>query len=347
MRVAIVNDMPMAVEAVSRLLRAAEHQVAWTACNGHEAIERCAGDRPDLILMDLFMPVLDGVDATRRIMQDTPCPILIVTASVDHHTSKVFEALGAGALDVVITPVLGADGLGSGGTALLGKIRMLSRLITGRAPGPASSENPPDTTAEPLSKARNQLVAIGCSAGGPAALATVLGSLPPDFAAAIVIIQHVDEQFAPLLAKWLNEQSPLPVRIADDGDQPEPGTVLLAGRNDHLIFSGARRFSYTPEPESCSYRPSVDVFFESVVRHWKGRTAGVLLTGMGRDGAKGLKALRDHGVPTIAQDQTSCTVYGMPKAAAMIGAAVEILPLDQIGPRLVRLFPSVQMPAAP
>ncbi|RYD31206.1 MAG: chemotaxis response regulator protein-glutamate methylesterase [Verrucomicrobiaceae bacterium] len=343
MRIAVVNDMPMAVEAVSRLLRAAEHQVAWTARNGHEAIERCAGDRPDLILMDLFMPGLNGVDATREIMRDTPCPILIVTASVDHHTSKVFEALGAGALDVVITPVLGADGLGSGGTALLGKIRMLSRLITGRAPGAAPPENP-DTATEPLSMARNRLVAIGCSAGGPAALATVLGGLPQDFAAAIVIIQHVDEQFAPLLAKWLNEQSPLPVRIAGDGDQPEPGTVLLAGRNDHLIFSGARRFSYTAEPESCSYRPSVDIFFESVVRHWKGQTAGVLLTGMGRDGAKGLKALRDHGVPTIAQDQASCTVYGMPKAAAMMDAATEILPLDRIGPRLARLFPSVQTP---
>lgn len=340
MRIAIVNDMPMALEAISRLLRAADHQVAWTACNGHEAIERCAGDRPDLILMDLFMPGLSGVDATRRIMQETPCPILIVTASVDHHTAKVFEALGAGAMDVVITPVLGADGMGPGGAALLGKIRMLTRLITGRAASAAPPENL-NTPAEPLPIARNRLIAIGCSAGGPAALAMVLGSLPRDFAAAIVIIQHVDEQFAPLLAKWLNEQSPLPVRIAGDGDQPEPGTVLLAGRNDHLIFSGPRRFSYTPKPESCSYRPSVDTFFESVVRHWKGQTAGVLLTGMGRDGAKGLKALRDHGALTIAQDQASCTVYGMPKAAAMIGAAAEILPLDQIGPRLTRLFSSV------
>lgn len=339
MRIAIVNDSPLAVEALSRLLtRSAGHELAWTARDGEEAIAACHDDLPDLILMDLVMPGPNGVETTRRIMGDTPCPILIVTASVDRNTAKIFDALGAGALDVVATPVLGANGHGEGGEALLSKIRIISRLITGRAPIPSAAPAPRllETTA-----ARNRLVAIGASAGGPAALATLLSGLPKDFPAAIVIIQHVDTQFSGLMSKWLNGQSALPVRIAGDDDCPEAGTVLLAGGNNHLIFSGPRRLCRTAQPESCCYRPSVDVFFESVARHWKGETTGVLLTGMGRDGAKGLKMLRDHGALTIAQDQATSTVYGMPKAAAELGAAVEVLPLGQIAPRLIRHYSSL------
>lgn len=334
MRIAIVNDSPMAVEVLVRLLtRAAGHELAWTARDGPEAIAACRDDLPDLILMDLVMPGPNGVETTRRIMAETPCPILIVTGSVDRNTSKIFDALGAGALDVVATPVLGINGHGEGGEALLGKIKIISRLVTGRNPSPASIPALQVTGTVP---AQNRLIAIGSSAGGPSALATVLSGLPKDFPAAIVIIQHVDTQFSALLSQWLNGQSALPVRIAGDGDYPEPGTVLLAGGNDHLIFSGPRRLCRTAQPESCCYRPSVDVFFESVARHWKGETAGVLLTGMGRDGAKGLKTLRDHGALTIAQDQATSTVYGMPKAAAEIGAAAEVLPIDQIASRLIR-----------
>jgi two-component system response regulator WspF len=175
-----------------------------------------------------------------------------------------------------------------------------------------------------------QLVAIGASAGGPAALAEILRVLPTDFPAAIVIVQHVDEQFARGFADWLAGQSKLPVRVAVEGDAPVEGTVLVAGRSDHLIFSGPNSLSYTPHPADYVYRPSVDVFFESIVRMRRENVVGVLLTGMGRDGAKGLKALRDAGWHTIAQDKDSCAVYGMPKAAANLGAAVEILPLNQI-----------------
>ncbi|MES2709402.1 MAG: chemotaxis response regulator protein-glutamate methylesterase [Verrucomicrobiota bacterium] len=343
MRVAIVNDMPMAVEIMSRLLtQSPGYQVAWTAGDGHGAIARCAEDRPDLILMDLVMPGLSGAETIRHIMLHTPCPILIVTGSVESHTSKVFEALGAGALDVVTTPVAGAEEPGEWGSALLAKLRMLSRLVTRRTLTPPA-ESAPDKPERSMT--RNRLVVIGASAGGPAALATVLGSLPRDFPASIVIIQHVDAQFSGLLAKWLNGQSALPVRLAVSGERPQPGTALLAGTNDHLVFAGPHGLSYIPEPETCPYRPSVDVFFESAARHWKGEVAAVLLTGMGRDGAKGLKALRDRGALTIAQDQASCIVYGMPKAAVALGAAAEVLPLDLIGPRLARFFPPPGFPS--
>jgi two-component system, chemotaxis family, response regulator WspF len=181
------------------------------------------------------------------------------------------------------------------------------------------------------------LVAIGASAGGPSALATVLGALPKDFPAAVVVIQHVDAHMAQGMAEWLAAQSALPVRVAVEGDRPAAGSVLLAGTGDHLVLKAATRLGYCAEPIDNVYRPSVDAFFESVGRLWRGSAIGVLLTGMGRDGAAGLKALRDQGRHTIAQDQESSAVYGMPRAAAKIGAAVDILPLARIAPRLVTL----------
>ena len=181
------------------------------------------------------------------------------------------------------------------------------------------------------------LVAIGASAGGPAALAAVLGALPKNFAAAVVVIQHVDQRMALPMADWLAQQSPLPVRVATEGERPEVGTVLLAGTNDHLVLKTPDRLGYSPDPISCVYRPSVDAFFRSVGLLWRGKVIGVLLTGMGRDGAQGLKGLRELGRHTIAQDEESSAVYGMPKAAAKLDAAVDILPLTRIAPRLVTL----------
>lgn len=182
-----------------------------------------------------------------------------------------------------------------------------------------------------------KLVGIGASAGGPAALATVLGGLPQDFPAAVVVIQHVDEHMALGMAEWLGLHSALPVRVAAEGDRPIPGSVLLAATNDHLVLKTADRLGYSPEPRDYVYRPSVDAFFQSVCRLWRGDVVGVLLTGMGRDGALGLKALRDQGRHTIAQDQESSAVYGMPKAAAKLDAAVDILPVARIASRLVNL----------
>ena len=188
----------------------------------------------------------------------------------------------------------------------------------------------------PISGHRHDwLVAIGASAGGPSTLAVVLKALPEDFAAAIVIIQHVDVQFAPGMAEWLGHHSALPVRVASEGDRLESGSVLLAGTQDHLQLKAPDRLGYTPDPLEYVYRPSVDVFFESVSRLWRGGAIGVLLTGMGKDGAAGLKVLRDKGHHTIAQDEASSAVYGMPKAAARLKAAVDILPVADIAPRLV------------
>jgi two-component system response regulator WspF len=337
MRIAIVNDMLMAVEAMRRVIIAhSGHQVVWVARDGEEAVHQCERDRPDLILMDLVMPRMDGIEATRRIMAKTPCAIVIVTASVNDHTAKVFEAMGAGALDAVNTPVLGGATSAEGPKSLLAKIDTIRRLIAPTAWQKASQCD--DRATHPLGAKNEPLVCIGTSAGGPAALARLLSGLPADFPAAIVIVQHVDAQFARGLADWLASHAKLPVRLAEEGDRLQPGVVLLAGRDHHLVLASPHRLGYSRATPDCAYRPSVDVFFKSVAQHCKGTAIGVLLTGMGRDGAEGLLAMRQQGFFTLAQDEASSAVYGMPKAAADLQAAAEILTLDKIAPRLVNVL---------
>ncbi len=336
MRIAIVNDLALAVEVLRRaVLQRPEHQVIWVARNGIEAVELCQKDRPDVILMDLIMPGMDGVEATRRIMAQSPCAIVIVTASVGARVGKVFEAMGHGALDAVNTPTLDSSDPAKTAAPLLSKIDTIRRLITTDQER-SGGGTPKDDTA--FFAVKRGLVAIGSSAGGPAALAVVLRALPRQFPAAVVVIQHVDEQFAPGLVEWLGAQSILPVRLAREGDRPLAGTVLVAGTSDHLTFVRSTTLGYTPHPVECAYRPSVDVFFTSMIEHWRGDALGVLLTGMGRDGARGLRDLRDAGHPTIAQDRATSAVYGMPKAAAELKAAEQILPLCDIAPAIMRVF---------
>jgi len=275
---------------------------------------------------------MDGVEATRRIMARTPCAIVVVTANVNDRPAKVFEAMGAGALDAVNTPVLGRPERRSGDGALLAKIETIRRLIgAGRRKKPLAS--PPALVRHPVEH-RCQLIGIGASAGGPTALAKVLAPLPADLPAGIVIVQHVDAQFIAGLASWLGAQTALRVRLAREGDRPEAGTALLAGGDSHLVFTGPTRLAYTVDSVNCAYCPSIDLFFNSAERLWLGDVIGVLLSGMGRDGAAGLRSLHARGHHTIAQDRTSSAAYGMPGAAAELHAASEILALDKIGPRL-------------
>lgn len=335
MRIGIVNDLALAVEALRRAIgRRSEHRIAWTAASGEEAVARCAEDTPDLVLMDLLMPGMGGVEATRQIMARSPCAILVVTASVGGNASLVFEAMGHGAIDAADVPTLGIDDY-AGAQELLAKIDLIGRLV-GDAPSRQAKKPPVRRSGA------KRLVAIGASAGGPAALAELLGGLPAGFPAAIVVVQHIDEKFASSMADWLNRFSANPVRLARPGDRPATGSVLLAGTNEHLVLEPDGALAYTPEPVEQPYRPSVDVFFESINKDWPGEIVGVLLTGMGRDGASGLHSLRMRGHHTIAQDQASSAVYGMPKAAADRGAAVDILPLDRIASKLRLLFGDIR-----
>lgn len=352
MRIALVNDTTLALEALRRVLATEpRHSVAWSARTGEEAVRRAALDRPDLILMDLLMPGMDGVEATRRIMAATPCPILVVTASVGARASLVYEALGVGALDAIRTPSLVEPAARAGGD-LLRRIRQLERLTqpplgappsattsAGRAAGAALSANrtPPPVSAP--------LIAIGSSTGGPAALVGCLGQLPADLQAAVLVAQHIEAQFAPGLARWLNDQISLPVETVREGDPLRPGVVQIAATNDHLVLRADGRLAYRQEPQLEPYRPSVNALFHSLLQPWLKPGLAVLLTGMGRDGGQGLLELRRAGWHTFAQVEASCAVYGMPKAAVDLGGAVEVLPPEAIGRRLRGLVAAQRSPA--
>lgn len=337
MRIAIVNDLAIATAALRRVLQTvSDYQVIWTARDGAEAVAKCAQDTPDMILMDLLMPVMDGVEATRQIMKHSPCRILIVTASAEKNLAKVYEAMGHGALDAVDTPVLSGADSANTANQLLAKVARIRKLLK----QPSSQIQAKKSTSllqldrrSGLSSAV-PLVAIGSSTGGPKALATILSQLPAGFGAAIAIVQHVDAQFSSGFVDWLRQQTVLPIRIAVAGDRLVQGTVLVAGTNDHLYLKPDLTLGYTKEPIDYPYRPSVDVFFKSLSQQWTRQGTAVLLTGMGRDGAEGLRVLKLQGWHTIAQDKDSCVVYGMPKAAVELNAAVEVLSPDAIATTL-------------
>ncbi len=336
MKIAIVNSMVIAIEALRRvLLTVKELQVVWVAKDGAQAVAKCAKDTPDLILMDLSLPVMDGVEATRQIMKQSPCAILIVTANVGLNAGKVFEAMSCGALDAVNTPILGTQENPETSQALLRKIATIAKLIGKPTTYSNIFAQTPSTPTSPDSSPP-PLIVIGSSTGGPKALATILSRLPANFGAALVIVQHVDAQFAAGMIDWLNQSSQLTVKKASVGDRLEKGTVLVACTNDHLYMQPNQTLNYTKNPIDYPYRPSIDVFFKSIAQYYSCKGTAVLLTGMGRDGAEGLLVLRGQGWYTIAQDKESCVVYGMPKAAIDLNAAVEVLNPEAIATKLTQ-----------
>ena len=335
MRIGIVSALPEVSAGLRQILaQRPRDELLWVAGDGAQAADLCSQNRPDLLLMTLGTAGNRCLEAITRIMAETPCAILIVTHHGDADSSAVFAAMGRGAIDVVDAPSPGDRG-GAGMAVFLRKLDTIGTLISSPRFIPGS-EGVGDTTSN--LRLRPRLVAIGASAGGPAALASVLANIPKDFPAAIVIVQHVDRQFAAGMAAWLSHDSPLPVRVAVEGDRILPGVVLLAATNDHLTLKAGDRLGYSPDPLECVYRPSIDAFFGSICAWWQGEAVGVLLTGMGGDGAKGLKSLRNEGHHTIAQDQSTSAVYGMPKAAMALGAAIDILPIERIGARLIDIF---------
>jgi two-component system, chemotaxis family, response regulator WspF len=338
LRIAIVNDSALAIEALRRVVVKGGYVVAWIAKDGAQAVAACKQDKPDLVLMDLLMPVMNGVESTRQMMVGSPCPILVVTATVDGNFTLVYDALGAGALDAVNTPVIGRAGNVEGDNELLRKIMMVRRLQGHRYELPATNP-PPFVAANKV--ALPPLVVLGGSTGGPDAVAHILAALVGTDAA-VVIVQHIDKEFAGGLAAWLKEKTKFPTELAAKGAAPRAGVAYLAATNDHLVLTPAQQFDYVEEPKELHFRPSVDVFFESVARCWPRKSIAAVLTGMGRDGAAGIKLLKQKQWTTLAQDQKSSVVFGMPKAAIETGAITETLHIRDMGPRIVELL-SVEM----
>ncbi len=335
MKIAIVNDDFIVLELLKlSVLSVPEHQVIWLADGGEQAVKFAKEERPDLILMDINMPNMDGVEATAIIMQQSPCAILIVTSSVEDHSGKVFDALGAGALDAVNTPELVDSINANGAKILLDKMASINLLIDPNVKHRTGAEK----YLVRDSKHQKNILLIGASTGGPNALATILSEFPVNFPVPIVIVQHVDAQFILGLCDWLNKQTSLTVELAEQGSQLVAGCVYLANSDHHITINKFDAVQYQEEPLDSIHRPSINVLFESIARDWSGEAMGVLLTGMGKDGAAGLLAMREQGFSTIAQDEQSCAVYGMPKAAVELNAAEVVLPLSEIAAALCRHF---------
>ncbi len=339
MRVAIVNDLKLAQLALTRVVEsAADGEVAWIAEDGEQAVALCAQDVPDLILMDLVMPTMDGVEATRRIMQDSPCPILVVTATVEGNLSKVYNALGAGALDAVSGPTFAEDGTLRDAEPVLKKMNTMRRLTQPVPELDHLRKRSSSGAFPPPSQPAERLVVIGASTGGPQAIVEVINGFGDSFRPAVIVVQHLDEAFVPGFVSWLGSQTGWPATSIAAGDAPAPGTIQVAASSDHLVMGLTRRMRYDVEPAELAYRPSVDQFFFSLKRNWPTPGVAVLLTGMGQDGAKGMVKLKERGWTTLAQDEATSVVYGMPRAAVEADGATAVVALEAMGTRVERAW---------
>ena len=335
-RIGIVNDVLLASRVLRRVLQnQADLEVIWDAADGVEAVQKCMEDRPDIVLMDLVMPNMNGVEATRRIMIESPCAVLIVTSTIDGHLNLVYEAMGYGALDVTTTPVVGDSRVSDDGEALRQKIRSLVARLPERK---LSVSRPTAGGAAVQSAARRapRLVLLGASTGGPGAIHQIVSSLPGDFNAAVIVAQHIDPEFVKGLGDWLATASRLPIQLAAGETILKAGQVYLLDSRHHAQLVGPDRLSATDQAGGSYYRPSIDLLFSSAADAASRGSVGVLLTGMGRDGAQGLLRMRQAGLFTISQSEDSCVVYGMPRAAEAIQASAMTANPDAIGDYLIQ-----------
>lgn len=340
-RVLVVDDSFTAQLNLRRLLEADPNfQVVGTASTGEEAMNEVRRLTPDVVTMDIQMAQMDGIEATRAIMSSTPVPILIVSTYGSHPEWSV-KALAAGALSIMEKPPgPGAPEWERSGEELRSCVRQLSGVRVVRRWGlRAQNEGEPASTVNSAYGGRKfRVVAIGASTGGPAALQQLLSPLPANFRAPILIVQHIAGGFGPGLARWLGDEIKLPVSIAQTGERPLPGHVYLAPDHRHLELAADGTLNTTAAPPESGLRPAVSVLFRSVAKHAGPDAIGILLTGMGRDGAEELALMQNKGALTIAQDKDSSVVHGMPGEAIRLKAASMILSPPQMAQTLIRLI---------
>ncbi len=320
-------------------------QVVAAVDSAEEALRLLPRIKPDVISMDIQLPGMNGYQATRRIMEEHPTPIVVVSGSLEQRSAKSsIEALRAGALTVVEKPVgtthedyeALAERLCTQ-LAIMSQVRVVRQRFNGRERAVAQPHGCGDESR--LSHAAQgpfSMVGLVASTGGPNALQVVLGSLGPRFPLPVLLVQHITTSFHDSFVSWLNSVSPLPVHTVAGSTLPRPGHVYVAPPDRHLELRG-RRLMLNDDDPICAQRPSGTVLFRSMARSLGREALGVLLTGMGEDGAIGLREVRDAGGYTIGEDESTAVIYGMPAMAARLGALRESLPLPSIGPRLLEL----------
>jgi len=387
-RVLIADDSPVVREVLRDMIAAEKDlEVAGEAVNGRQAVELAAAVKPDIITMDVMMPVMNGLEAVEEIMAFNPTPILVFSSAVsDKEMDVAFQAIARGALDVMEKPkAVSGQPFDEIRLELLAKLRLLSRIhviphlrarrkrrqqeksaangenhqLSGPetpAPGlplrpaaapPAAAPlveileraplepTPHEPVPLPRGAVHRRLVAVGASTGGPKALVQIFRSLPAQLPVPVLAVQHIAHSFAPGLVAWINRESPMSVELAQDRERPQPGTLYISPTGIHMILEkGLIRLSDSPPVNSC--KPSVDELFFSVAKEMGELAVGALLTGMGRDGAEGLYAMKKKGALTLVQDERTSVIFGMPRAAIELGAEDEVIPLPEMARAIVR-----------
>lgn len=341
--VLIVEDSPVVREFLVHVLTKAGIRVIGVVSDGEEAVRFVQRTRPDVITMDIHMPVLNGIDATRRIMETNPVPIVIVSGNWDpREVEMTFRAMEAGALAIVSRPQgIGHPDHEATVEELVRKVRLMSEVkVVRRWPRQklqrADAVNTPRSI--PESVAENvKVVAIGASTGGPPVLQTILEQIAPNFPAPVLIVQHMAAGFLPGMVEWLNHTSGIPLKIAARGETALAGHAYVAPDGCHMGVDQSGKILLAQETPENGARPSVSYLFRSAAASFGRNAVGILLTGMGRDGAAELKVLKEKGAVTIAQNKESSVIYGMPAVAVELDAALYVLSPDQIAATLAAM----------
>lgn len=340
-RVLLVDDSPLVLVLIKRMLATADDiEVIDTAANGQEALDKIPELKPDVICTDLNMPVMNGMELTRAVMERFPTPILVISIAVQKEDEgNVFELLRAGAVEVFPKPKGGLQSEEAAFTAeLLNKIRIVSGVVVFHKTQPASAPPSTPVTESGSATGKIEITAIGASTGGPQAYSALLSKLPANYPTPILCVQHISLGFLTGLVEWLDTQCALKVQIAIPGTLAQPGNIYFPEEDTHLEIAADGTLQSQSTEHFHGFRPSVTMLFESVAKNFGSRAIGVLMTGMGDDGAQGLKSLHEAGGVTIAQDESTSTVFGMPREAIEMGAASHILPLPDIAPAINQMF---------
>jgi two-component system chemotaxis response regulator CheB len=341
-RVLVVDDSPTSRQVLVAILRAdREIEVVGQAADGLEAVEMVKRLRPDIVTMDVQMPKLDGFAATKRIMVEAPTPILITTSVDPHVLSVSLEAVRMGALAVHAKPgAPTAPAFAEEARELVRQVKAMSyvKVVRHYEPSPAQAPSTQTPAVVALHEIPAEVVAIAASTGGPGAIHSILTTLPADYPVPILVVQHLSHGFIPGFAGWLDKASRLKVKPAQEDEALRPGTVYVAVDDHHLCVTPSRKIHLSTAEAVGGFRPSGTVLFESVATAFGSRAVAVILTGMGRDGVDGLRAIRRAGGRTVAESETTAVVYGMPAAAVGAGLADFILPLDQVCAALAGLL---------
>lgn len=339
-RVLLVEDSMVELMIIKKILENNGITVVGTAMNGVEALKKIPELNPDVICTDYHMPEMDGMALTEQVMEKYPRPILVLSISAQsYQVHNILNILKAGALDVMAKPLPHLGGVAHTDAKLLvEKIKILSgvKVISNRKKR-ADGEYTPGVASATRYQKVPEIIGIGSSTGGPQALLKILSDLPEDFLIPIVCVQHMSEGFLPGFVEWLNDNARLNVVAAEAGMTPHAGYVYVAPGNQHLVMDIAKRFQFIPADVGDVYLPSVDRLFMSLATAFQQSCVGVVLSGMGSDGSHGVIAIHQHGGLTIAQDEASSVIFGMPKSAIETGAVNEVLSLNHISERILKL----------